>query len=534
MKVTAAEKETFSDSLKAYRAGDLVTALAAYPENRQPATDSERLLQASLLLSVGQVAEAESRLKEVPAQSEAAAALREIMAAVKAHTPATMAAPATASGWMARSYTWQSLAKLEDSLGAAREAAKLAPDFGAAWIRVAELENAFGRTPQALTALDKGLELSPRNAQGLALKGFLLNAQNNPREAMVWFDRAIAVDGALANAWLGRGLVKIRQGRGKEGLEDLQVAAALEPQRAVLRSYLGKAFGYAHDVPRAEKELRLAEKQDSKDPTASIYSALLKSEQNRINEAIRDLERSKDLNDNRSIFRSRELLDEDLAVRSANLASIYRDVGMFDTSVQEAARSVNDDYGNFSSHLFLANSYSTLRDPKLINLRYETPWFNELLLANLLAPANAGVFSPNVAQQDSARLFQANHFGVFSQTEYFSNGQWVESGSQYGTYDNMSYSLNAFYNHDPGQRPNNELEQLNLDAQFRFQITEKLARASRPHACPRAHSRGRARRRHARRSRRGTAASPVLRGRHAHTRRAVPAERSRPRSIAST
>jgi Flp pilus assembly protein TadD len=473
LKLTASEQQTFNNSLKAYRAGDLLAALAAFPESRQPATDSERLLQASLLLAAGQVAQAESRLQELPAQSDVGAALREIVATVKGQTPGTLATPTTASGWMARSYTRQSQSKLEEALSAAREAAKLAPDFGGAWIRVAELENAFGRTSAALTALAKGLELSPRHGQGLTLKGFLLNAQNRPQEAMVWFDQAIAVDGALGNAWLGRGLVKIREGRAKEGMEDLQVAAALEPQRAVLRSYLGKAFAYTHDVPRAEKELRLAGKLDPNDPTASLYSALLKSEQNRINEAIRDLEKSKELNDNRSLFRSRELLDQDLGVRSANLASIYREVGMFDTSVQEAARSVNYDYANFSSHLFLANSYSTLRDPKLINLRYETPWFNELLLANLLAPANAGVFSPNVAQQDYARLFQANHFGIFSQTEYFSHGGWVESGSQYGIYDNLSYSLDAFYNHDPGQRPNNELEQLNLAARFRFQITDK-------------------------------------------------------------
>lgn len=473
LKLTDKEKETFSNSLNAYRAGDLVAAAASFPENRPPVTDAERLLQASLLLAVGQVAQAESSLNGVSAPSDVADALREIIGTVKGQPRATPGAPTTASGWMARSYTLQAQSKLKEALAAANAAARLAPGFGAAWIRVAELEAGFDRTSQALAALDKGLELSPRNAQGLALKGFMLNAQNKPKEALTWFDRAIAVDGALANAWLGRGLIRIREGHAKEGLEDLQVAAALEPQRAVLRSYLGKAFAYTHDVPRARRELRLGEKLDPKDPTPWLYSALLNSEQNRINEAIRDLEKSKELNDNRSIFRSRELLDEDLSVRSANLASIYRDVGMFETSVQEAARSVNYDYANFSSHLFLADSYSTLRDPKLINLRYETPWFNELLLANLLAPANAGVFSPNVSQQDYARLFQANHFGLFSQTEYFSNGSWVESGSQYGIYNNMSYSLDAFYNHDNGQRPNNELEQLNLAARFRFQITEK-------------------------------------------------------------
>ena len=53
-----------------------------------------------------------------------------------------------------------------------------------------------------------------------------------------------------------------------------------------------------------------------------------------------------------------------------------------DVAVREASRGVDSDYANASSHLFLANSYNSLRDPRRINLRYETPWFNELLLAN--------------------------------------------------------------------------------------------------------------------------------------------------------
>ena len=51
----------------------------------------------------------------------------------------------------------------------------------------------------------------------------------------------------------------------------------------------------------------------------------------RINDAVLDLEASQERNENRSLFRSRLLLDEDRAVRSANLAAIYRDAGMFDS-----------------------------------------------------------------------------------------------------------------------------------------------------------------------------------------------------------
>ena len=111
---------------------------------------------------------------------------------------------------------------------AAREATRKSPGFGAALVRVAELEFGFGRTAEALEALNKGLQLSPRQAEGLALKGFLLAAQNKSSDSLAAFDQAIAADGALGNAWLGRGLAKIRMGRGEEGRADLQVAATLE------------------------------------------------------------------------------------------------------------------------------------------------------------------------------------------------------------------------------------------------------------------------------------------------------------------
>src|SRR2546426_864897 len=194
----------------------------------------------------------------------------------------------------------------------------------------------------------------------------------------------MAIDGGLGNAWRGRGLCGIRQGQAQAGRFDLEVAATLEPQRSLLRSYLGKAFSNGGDARRAGHELALARQLDAGDPTPWLYSALLLQQQNRLNEAVRDLEQSKDLNDNRRLYRSRLLLDQDRAVRGANLANVYRDAGMKEVSAREAGRAVSADYVNDASHLFLANSFNELRDPKRINLRYETATITEFLLANLL------------------------------------------------------------------------------------------------------------------------------------------------------
>ncbi len=467
------EKESFRASLDAYRNGDLLGALSGFPENATLATEPAHLLHAAMLLAAGKVQETENELKNAQAGSPSAAALREVIAAVKHQTVSPLPAPTTASGWLARSYYLQSRGQLTEALDAARQAAAKAPRFGAAQVRLAELEFSFGHTDAALVALNQGIALSPRNAEGLALKGFLHSARNEFSEALTFFDQAIAADGALANAWLGRGLVQIRKGRHHEGLADLQVAATLEPQRAVLRSYLGKAFSDSYDIPHARKELQMAQTLDPNDPTSWLYLALLDEQGNRINEAVEDLEKSKDLNENRSLFRSRLLLDQDQAVRGANLAAIYRDDGMRDRSALEAARAVNLDYGNYSAHLFLANSYDALRDPKQINLRYETPWFSELLLANLLMPVNGGNLSQNVSQQEYSKLFANDGLGIFSSTEYSSRGDWVENASQYGVFGNSSYSVDAFYRTQNGFRSNNDLEQTAVAGRFKQQLTDK-------------------------------------------------------------
>lgn len=461
------------ESIAAYQAGDLLTALSKLPNGYAPASDSERLYHAALLLAVGQVDQTESELSAVSAQSSFVRAVRTLIASVKQETLPATVAPASASEWLAESYYLQSQSKLADALSAAKEAVDKNSNFGFGWVRVAELEFSHGRNDAAKEALERGLALSPRNAQALALAGFLETARNRSTVAQSYFDRAIAIDGALANAWLGRGLCKIHQGDRETGRQDLQVAATLEPNRSDLRSYLGKAWVETHRPALAEKELRLAKRLDPGDPTPWLYSALLKQAYNQQNTAIAELEKSKELNDNRDVYRSRFLLDQDLAVRGANLAKIYQDAGMSEVSVREAARAVDLDYGNYSAHLFLADSYDSLRDPRKANLRYETPWLSELLMADLLAPVGAISLSQNVSQQEYSRLFGGNRLGLYSDTEYLSRGAWLEDASEFGTEGKTSFAFDQYYRSDPGERPNNDVRDGNLSLELKQELTSQ-------------------------------------------------------------
>jgi len=475
---TADEQKHLAGSLDAYRAGDLLAALAKFPAGN-PGSDAEKIYHAALLLAVGEVEKAGAALAALPKNPERterlAGSLHQLIAAVKRQAPATTIQPQLASEFLAASYFEQARAvretSLQNALHLAKQAAAVSPKFGFAWERVAELEFSFGRTKDALAALDKSLALAPHNAQALALKGFILAAQNQPREARGWFDRAIAADSALGNAWLGRGLVRIRLGDTAGGRADLLVAAALEPQRAELRSYLGKAYMATGDDAHAAKELALAKKLDPNDPTAWLYSALLNQQNNEINDAVRDLEKSKALNDNRSVYRSQLLLDQDQAVRSANLAGIYRDAGMEEVALREAGKAVSADYANYSAHLFLAGSYEQLRDPNWSNLRYETPAVSEFWIANLLAPTSAGWFGNHTAEQPYAKMFDQNRFGFFSDTTYLDRGAWTEQADAYYTSGDFSCDVGSSYRYDPGQRPNNDYELRSFDINLKGQLT---------------------------------------------------------------
>jgi len=474
------EQQALAESIAAYRNGDLIAALDKYPAGRQPGSDAEKVYLSALLLSVGQAEQSEGLLRSLGPQAQESKAgalsdaIRKVIAAVKLQPFQGRPIRGLASEWLAESYALQSRSDLDGALAAAYKAVQAGPTFGFGWARVAELEFSFGRIGKATKALDRSLELAPRNAEALALKGFLLSAENRINEAASYFDRAIAVDGALGNAWLGRGLCRIRKGDIERGRQDIEVAAALEPKRAVLRSYLGKAYSQAGDNRRAERELELAKAFDPRDPTSWLYSALIKQQENRINEAIRDLEHSQELNQNRSVYRSRLLLDQDRAVRGANLATIYQDANMTDVSVREAIRSVNYDYASYSAHLFLAGSYNALRDPHLINLRYETPWLNEYLVANLLADVRAGTLSPAVTQQEYSKLFERDRFGLSSSTEYLSRGDWLQSAVQYGIFGNSSYAAEVtFGSFNGNKRPNNDLEFVTPVLRFKQQLTPK-------------------------------------------------------------
>jgi hypothetical protein len=513
-----------TSSIQAYSSGNTPLALALYPTNRAPANNAERLYLASLVLVVGNYVRAQSLITNLAAdeanylkQKQLAMGLQKVMAAAEGFEYHGTDPPTNSpSEWLAESYYQQSRAgqfynptawerltysnardALERALIAAKHATPEGSTFGFGWVRRAELEFSFGRTTKAKEALAQAKGQQEGNAQALALQGFLAWARNDYKDALDWFEQAAALDGRLGNAWLGLGLTELGKenmfaylGNGRiwdywqarpdsEGLRYLETAAAAEPDRSLLRSYLGKTYydssGWwgqdRHLVTNAFEQLDLAKRLDTNDPTPYLYSALLKQQENRINEAVDELKQSVELNDNRAVYRSQLLLDQDRAVRGANLAQLYQDDGMPEVARREATRAVESDYRNASAHLFLANSYDALRDPNRIELRYETPWFNELLMANLLSPVGGGRLSQFVSQQEYSKLLEVDGLGASFLNEWRTDSELRSTASAFGTYGKTSFGFDIYHRQNKGDRLNSDDKRLEIYGQFKHEVT---------------------------------------------------------------
>ena len=217
------------------------------------------------------------------------------------------------------------------------------PNNALAWARLAEIHMSFAELDDALEAAQKAVALNPNLSRTQMVLGFAYLTRVDTAESKKAFEKAIELDQADALPRLGLGLAKIREGDLADGRKELEIAASLDPNNSIVRSYLGKAYYEEKRSDLAERDYATAKELDPKDPTPYFYDAIQKQTTNRPVEALQDMQKAIELNDNRAVYRSRLQLDSDLAARSASLGRIYSDLGFQQLALVEGWKSVNTD-----------------------------------------------------------------------------------------------------------------------------------------------------------------------------------------------
>jgi Tfp pilus assembly protein PilF len=494
-------------SMAAYGRGDLIQAFSMIDGLGDSVTDSRFFIyRAGLSLRVGGVTQASADIEKAlkrDAGSSEALALRSIIAVVQnrkavAYADAQRAvtlSPDSPAVLTALSYAHQARFNLPAALNAAQKAVNKGPDNAVARARLAELLLSTGDPDSALAAAQQAVQLDSFQARTQTVLGYVYLTRLDIEKSKAAFGKAIRLDSTAPLPRLGLGLAKIRQENLKAGRAEIELAAALDPGNGLIRSYLGKAYFDEKRSPLEERQLTIAKELDPQDPTPWYYDAIRKQSQNRPVEALHDLHQSIELNDNRAVYRSRLLLDEDHAARSASLGRIYRDLGFQELALRQGWRSLQSDPSNYSAHRLLADSYGTrprheiariseLLQAQLLQPLSITPVQPQLAESNLLTPQGAGPGSTSFHEFNP--LFARNRIEAQVDGVVGNNRTWGNNVVLFGMYDRISISAGQYHYETDGFRENNDLDQdlygvmaqtaltpkVNLQAEYRHRRLE--------------------------------------------------------------
>ncbi|QTA88557.1 TonB-dependent receptor domain-containing protein [Desulfonema magnum] len=468
-------------SVEFYRDGDLAGAFSMLEDVSEEEIRDARffIYRAALLLSVGRADEAKADMEkaaDIDPDDSHIFVLGAVMAVVQNQTDRAMElaekavdlSPESAGARIALSYAQQARFDLEGALKSLEDAVRLDPENALAWSGLAELWLSFGNLDKASVMARKAVERNSRLARTQTVWGFSYLTRMKTDAAMCVFEKAIELDQAAPLPRLGMGLAKIRQGDVKGGRREIEIAVSLDPNNALIRSYMGKAYYEEKRNRLAEDQLIIAKRIDPLDPTPWFYDAVRKQSLNRPVEALHDLQKSIELNDNRAVYRSRLLLDQDLAARGAGLARIYDQLGFQQLALAEGWKSLYADPGNHSAHEWLADAYSVLP-------RHEIARVSERLQAQLLQPININPVRPEMTESELyvfsgtgpadasfneySPLFNRNRAALQVSGVVGGNSTLGCEGVLSGVWENLSYSLGGFHYETDGIRENNDQDQ---------------------------------------------------------------------------
>jgi tetratricopeptide (TPR) repeat protein len=362
------------------------------------AAEAERRAQlAAIALDSGDIAVARQELAAVLATNPTA--LRPLVlrssielrqnqpaAARQAADRAVAAHPRSVGALIAASEAAQSQFDLETAREYLDRALAIDPGDLHALVNRARIRFGTDDTTGARDDADRAAAISPDDPQVRSLRGFIRLADGDVTGARTDFESAARRDPDFGEPHLGLGLAFFRENRVDEGLDEMLMATLLEPKVALYQSYLGKAYYQARRFEEGLSALASAKRLDPRDPTPWLYTSFFLRDQNEQVAALNELRQAIALNDHRAVYRSRLLLDRDLATKNVSLAQLYRQLGFEAWGAFEALNSLETDLTNSSAHLFLAETYGGLNDRT-------DALGSELLQHFLYAPVNRNSFN---------------------------------------------------------------------------------------------------------------------------------------------
>jgi Flp pilus assembly protein TadD len=477
---TLIQQENYGAALSQLTATDLTAETAA--------------LAASLAYNTGNTAQGEQLLTQALNQSTALPETRALQAlrtliggdsdgALVQTTQLVNTHPQNPSVLLAHAYAQQSRGKIEEALQTNLQAQALMPENLFVLARTAELQLSVGNTRAAQKLINTALKQAPQHSRLNTLAGFIALNRFATGKAQDHFQTAIASNNNEPLARLGLALAFIQKGKIEQGRAQMEMAVLLDPSSSLLRSYLGKTYATQNQNDWADTQYQLAKNLDPNDPTPWFYQALKKQQTGDLIGAVKSFEKSRTLNDNRAVYRSRLYLDNDSASRAANVGRIYNTLGFSQRAIDLGAKAISESPGEHSGHRLLAevyaedNRYETIRSSERLQATMLQPLGTEplplglsetgLLIADGAGPADLGI-------NEYGRLFLQDGLRSKATLTYGSQNTRAFDVSLGGSGEKFAFDVGHYNYKSDGFRENNDADYEISNFLLQWQPSEKL------------------------------------------------------------
>jgi len=158
------------------------------------------------------------------------------------------------------------------------------------YVNLGSLAKARERYPEALTAIDAFLEITPDDSTILADRGYVLWKLGRLPEALTALEQALAIDAETTSAWTNLGNALIDAGRPADGERCFERARDIHPQNAVAWWHCGVARATRGDTTAALHAFDTAVALDPGDADARFNRGNLLAMMRRPMDAIADFD----------------------------------------------------------------------------------------------------------------------------------------------------------------------------------------------------------------------------------------------------
>jgi len=351
--------------------------------------------------------------------------------------------------------------------GAFRKSILLDPFNDETLAKLADLLREEGYVTEALKLIEHALSIAPWNAMHHYNYGRLLADINKIDKARVEFSKSLDLDNTFSRAYLGEGIVLLKEGRPDEALKEISKASLFEPNLSEVHTFLAIAYYQKYDVRSALSELKRAEECDPLDSTPHQLASAIYNNLYRPVEAIEEAHKALDLLPYRRASGEALLEAGQNGAMAVNAGLDFFNLPEWSLYYAQKALFL-DPYRN-TSHIGVALAYDQLgRVSSLQGFNeFENPTVSEELIG-----ATLNVNSLNFSNRYSTLISKPGHYLTLGSEYDFGDSNvtqsYLDARGDFGSRFPLTYSFSAWGYRDSGYLENSEYNRLRTELTLGF------------------------------------------------------------------